>query len=201
MMSMRYKLVFKIYGVTVMDNGASSYRHFLEGDENAFSEILDMYRDNLIFFVNRTVNNLSVAEEIAADAFSELLVHPDRYDFSVSLKTYLFTIAHHKMVSYIRRSSRFVMVPIEDAPVKSLEYSSFEDEIFREEQKKILHNALLELPKDYRTVLHLIYFEEMSYEEAGKVMRKNVKQITNLAYRGRNALRVILEKGGFKYEE
>ncbi len=188
-------------GGTDMDNGASSYRHFLEGDESAFSEILDMYRDNLIFFINRTVNNLSIAEEIAADTFAELLVHPDRYDFSVTLKTYLFAIAHHKMVSHIRRSARFVMVPFEEAPVKSLEYASFEEEIFREEQKKILHNALLELPKDYHTVLHLIYFEEMSYEEAGKVMRKNVKQITNLAYRGRNALRVILEKGGFKYEE
>ena len=188
-------------GGTDMDNGASSYCHFLEGDESAFSEILDMYRDNLIFFINRTVNNLSIAEEIAADTFAELLVHPDRYDFSVTLKTYLFAIAHHKMVSHIRRSARFVMVPFEEAPVKSLEYASFEEEIFREEQKKILHNALLELPKDYHTVLHLIYFEEMSYEEAGKVMRKNVKQITNLAYRGRNALRVILEKGGFKYEE
>ena len=55
-----------------MDNGASSYRHFLDGDNNAFSEILDLYRDNLIFFINRTVNNLSVAEELAADNFAEL---------------------------------------------------------------------------------------------------------------------------------
>lgn len=184
-----------------MDNGASSYRHFLEGDENAFSEILDMYRDSLIFFINRTVNNLSIAEELAADAFSELLIHPKRYDFSVSLKTYLFAIAHHKTVSYIRRASRFTMVAIEDAPAKSLEYASFEEAVIKEEQKKILHNALSELPEDYRIALHLIYFEDMSYEEAGKVMHKNVKQITNLAYRGRNALRVILEKGGFKYEE
>ncbi|MGN0374986.1 MAG: RNA polymerase sigma factor [Butyrivibrio sp.] len=184
-----------------MDNGASSYHHFLEGDENAFSEILDMYRDSLIFFINRTVNNLSVAEELAADSFSELLVHPGRYDFSVSLKTYIFTIAHHKTVSYVRRAVKFAMVPIEEAPVKSMEYASFEEEVIKEEQKKILHNALSELPEDYRTVLHLIYFEEMSYAEAGKVMHKNVKQITNLAYRGKNALRVILEKGGFKYEE
>ena len=184
-----------------MDNGASSYRHFLEGDENAFSEILDMYRENLIFFINRTVNNLSVAEELAADAFSELLVHPKRYDFSVRLKTYLFSIAHNKMVSYIRKASRFAMVTYEEAPEKSLEYTSFEENIIKEEQKRILHNALLELPEDYRTALHLVYFEDMSYADAGKVMHKNVKQITNLVYRAKNSLRSILEKGGFSYDE
>ena len=184
-----------------MDNGASSYRHFLNGDENAFSEILDMYRENLIFFINRTVNNLSVAEELAADAFAELLVHPKRYDFSVSLKTYIFTIAHNKMVSYIRKASRFTMVTCEEAPVKSLEYASFEENIIKEERKKMLHEALLELPNDYRMVLHLIYFEDMSYADAGKVMHKNVKQVTNLAYRAKNSLRTILEKGGFSYDE
>ena len=184
-----------------MDNGASSYRHFLNGDESAFSEILDMYRENLIFFINRTVNNLSISEELAADTFSELLVHPKRYDFSVSLKTYIFAIAHNKMVSYIRKASRFAMVTYEEAPTKSLEYASFEENIIKEEQKQILHNALLELPEDYRTALHLVYFEDMSYADAGKVMHKNVKQITNLVYRAKNSLRSILEKGGFSYDE
>lgn len=184
-----------------MDNGASSYRRFLNGDEKAFSEILDVYRDNLIFFINRTVNNLSVAEELAADAFSELLFHPKRYDFRVSLKTYIFAIAHHKMVSYIRKNSRISMASIDDETVKSVEYQSFEEELFREERRKQCHEALEKLPKDYRTVLHLLYFENMSYEEAGKVMGKNIKQITNLAYRGRNAMKIILEQGGFIYEE
>ena len=86
-----------------MENGASSYRRFLEGDKNAFSELLDLYRDNLIFFINRTIHNLHVAEELAADCFVELLVHPKRYNFQYSLKTYLFTIAHHKTVNYIRQ--------------------------------------------------------------------------------------------------
>ena len=50
-----------------MDNGESSYRRFLDGENDAFGEILDMYRENLIFFINRTVNDLAVAEDIAAD--------------------------------------------------------------------------------------------------------------------------------------
>lgn len=64
-----------------MDNGVSSYRRFLEGEKSAFSELLDLYRDNLIFFINRTIHNLHVAEELAADCFVELLIHPKRYNF------------------------------------------------------------------------------------------------------------------------
>ena len=184
-----------------MDKGTEYYRQFLKGDGEVFSKILDLYRDKRIFFINRTVNNLSVAEEIAADAFSELLFNPGRYNFKVSLKTYIFAIAHHKMVSYIRRNSRFTMVSLEDVTPKSLEYAEFEEELFMEERKRTCHEALYKLPKDYRTVLHLLYFEDMTYEEAAKVMGKNIKQVTNLAYRGRNAMRVILEQGGFVYEE
>ena len=61
-----------------MDNGASSYRRFLAGDETAFDEILDLYRENLIFFINRFVRDTAAAEDLAIDAFLELLVHKNR---------------------------------------------------------------------------------------------------------------------------
>ena len=64
-----------------MDNGESSYRRFLDGDNDAFGEILDLYRENLIFFINRTVNDLAVAEDIAADSFAELIIHKRRFGF------------------------------------------------------------------------------------------------------------------------
>jgi len=47
-----------------------------------------------------------------------------------------------------------------------------------------------------REVIHLIYFENLSYEEAAKVMKKNKKQIDNLLYRAKSALRTILGKEG-----
>ena len=50
-----------------MDNGESSYRRFLEGDNGAFAEIVEAYKDSLIFFINRYVHNFAVAEELAQD--------------------------------------------------------------------------------------------------------------------------------------
>lgn len=65
----------------------------------------------------------------------------------------------------------------------------------------MINKALLSLPKDYREVLYLLYFDEMSYEEISKIMKKSVKQIYNLAFRGKTMLKKILEKDGFIYEE
>jgi RNA polymerase sigma-70 factor (ECF subfamily) len=47
-----------------------------------------------------------------------------------------------------------------------------------------------------RVAVHLIYFEDMTYDEAAKVMKKNRKQVDNLLYRAKKALRITLEKDG-----
>ena len=64
--------------------------------------------------------------------------------------------------------------------------------------QETLRTALNGLREDYRTILHLLYFEELSYEQAAKVMKKSRKQIDNLAYRAKLALKVRLEKEGME---
>ena len=75
-----------------MDNGASSYRRFLDGDEHAIDEIMEELFFPLVFFINRYVQDVPAAEDLAMDAVSELFVHPRRYNFKTSLKTYLFML-------------------------------------------------------------------------------------------------------------
>ncbi|MBQ2842347.1 MAG: RNA polymerase sigma factor [Clostridia bacterium] len=176
-----------------MDNGESSYRRFLDGDESAFGEILDMYSENLIFFINRYIRNVAIAQEISEDVFVELLIHKRRYNFKTSLKTYIFTIARNKTVDYIRRCERRPECAYEYIETES-DRKSLEDEFLKKEQERELHKAIDALNDDYKTVLHLIYFEDMSYEQAGKVMKKNKKQIENLAYRAKQALKKELKK-------
>ena len=175
-----------------MDNGESSYRRFLDGDESAFREIIDMYSENLIFFINRYVNNISIAQELSEDVFVEILIHKRRYNFKTSLKTYLFTIGRNKAVSYLRRCARkpeYSYAYIEN----EADRKNLEDEFIRKERENELHKALGKLNEDYRTVLHLVYFEEMSNDEAAKVMKKNRKQIENLLYRAKQSLRKEFE--------
>ena len=50
--------------------------------------------------------------------------------------------------------------------------------------------------EDMRAAVHLVFFEEMTYEEAAKVMKKNRKQIDNLLFRAKKELRAILGEDG-----
>lgn len=97
-----------------MDNGAASYRRFIDGDQEAFGEIVDLYRENLIFFIHRYVNDLDTAEDLAEDAFVELIVHPERFEGKSSLKTFLFAIARNKAVDWLRKHKRMKPVPLDE---------------------------------------------------------------------------------------
>lgn len=180
-----------------MDNGASSYRRFLQGDESGLTDIVNMYGDGLMLFINSFVNNLSLAEEIMEDVFMELVVKKHKFKEESSFKTYLFKIGRNKAFNVMKKNNRCTY--IEDKEIE--DDKKFEDTIIKNEEQKHIHNALKKLPKDYKTVLYLIYFEDMSYNEIEKVMKKNNKQIKNLAYRARIALKEILGKEGFVYEE
>ena len=179
-----------------MDNGASSYRRFLNGDESAFDEIMKELFDNLVFFVDRYVHDIHAAEDIAIDAFSDLVVNKHRYNFKVTLKTYLFMLGRSRALNYIKHRKVINFVELTEADNISAEQETLEEIILADERKRIINNALNSLPDDMRVVVHLIYFEDLSYDEAAKVMKKNRKQVDNLLYRAKKELRIILGKDG-----
>ncbi len=178
-----------------MDNGASSYRRFLDGDKNAFDEIITEYRDGLTFFIDRYVKDVQEAENLAIDVFTDLIVHKHRYNFKVSLKTYLYMMGRSRALDYLKHKRIIAFTVLEEGEaIENRE--SLEDVILKDEQKRIVHQALRKLPEQMQEVLHLIYFEELTYDEAAKIMKKSKKQVDNLLYRSKNMLRTILGKEG-----
>lgn len=184
-----------------MRSAEESYRLFVKGDKTAFTDVIDEYRDSLIFFVNSYVSDLDTAEDIAADSLAELIVHPERFAFKSSLKTYVFSIARNKAVNYTKKHSHLVFAEQYREDEKSLEYTEFENDMLRTQQAERLHRVLGKLKESYRTAVHLVYFENMSYKEAAAVMHKTVKQVDNYVTRGKAAIKKLLEEEGFVYEE
>lgn len=176
-----------------MDKGAECYRRYLDGDEKAFGELIAAYADGLIFFLDRYIHNPAVSQELSEDVFVELLVHRHRYNFKTPLKTYLFTIGRNKAIDYIRKVARHPECAYDALP-EIADTLRLEEEFIRDEEHRELHEAIAQLPDDYKTVLHLIYFEDMSTAQAAKVMKKSGKQIENLSYRAKKSLRKILEQ-------
>ncbi|MBR2406024.1 MAG: sigma-70 family RNA polymerase sigma factor [Clostridia bacterium] len=177
-----------------MDNAACSYRRFLEGEERAFDEIIKDLFDPLVFFIHRYVQDIHTAEDIAIDAFSDLVVHRHRYNFKVTLKTYVFMLGRSRALNYIKHRSRMATVAL-DGLENTLSANELPEEVLlADEQKRAVHAALAALPEEMRAAVHLVYFEELSYEEAARVMKKNKKQIDNLLYRAKALLRTTLNK-------
>ncbi len=75
-----------------MDNGASSYRRFLDGDDKGIAEIVGDYKDGLILYLNGYVNNIFIAEELAEDTFFRLITRKPRYSGKSTFKSWLYAI-------------------------------------------------------------------------------------------------------------
>ena len=184
-----------------MDNGASSYRRFLDGDDNGITEIVENYKDGLILYLNGYVKNIFVAEELTEDTFFRLMIKKPKYSGKSTFKSWLYAIGRNVAVDYIRHNSKILNVPIDDVENYLIEEQSLEQSYIKEENKIIVNKALNELIPEYRNVLWLTYFEEFSNKETAIILKKTERQIKNLLYRARKALKSKLEKEGFEYDE
>ena len=169
------------------------YRRFLAcRAENDFRILLERHRESLILFLNGYVHNLEDAEELMLDAYAEAAA---REDFSgrSSFKTWLFSIGKHLALMRLRkRRVDFTEYREEEELAEPPEF-----ELLKKERDRQLFQALQRLNPEYRQVLVLLYYEQMTHEEAGAVMGKRKKQIYNLAERGKKALKGELERMGF----
>jgi RNA polymerase sigma-70 factor (ECF subfamily) len=183
-----------------MDNGASSYRRFLDGDDNGIVEIIREYKDGLILFLNRYVHNIHIAEELAEDTFVRIVTKKPRYVAKYSFKTWLYTIGRNIAINYIKHESKISNKGTEDLDRLSKDEETLEQSYLREEQKIMVHHALSKINSDYGTILYLKFFEDLTNEQIAKVTKKNKRQIENLIYQAKQSLRAELEKEGFTYE-
>lgn len=184
-----------------MENGACLYRRYIAGDDGAFDSLMDLYHDGLILFINKLVGNYAVAEELAADTFVELLIHKKRFFGNSDFKTYLYSIGRHKAIDYIRRDAKKKTVPTDEILELSDEAQRIEEDYITDESRRALHCAIDKLSEDARAAVYLVFFEELSYEDAARVLGKNKKQIDNLVYRAKATLKKNLTEEGISHAQ
>ena len=184
-----------------MDNGASSYRRFLEGDDNGIVEIIRDYKDGLILFLNRYVNNIHTAEELAEDTFFRLATRKPRFIDKYAFKTWLYTIGRNIAINHIKHLGKITNIPFEDLERIQNDEDALEQSYIKEEQRILLHKALSKIKSEYSQVLYLKFFEDLPNEQIAVVMKKNKRQIENLIYQAKQSLKSELDKEGYHYEE
>ena len=182
-----------------MDNGASSYLRFLNGDNDSFVELVKEYGDGLILFLNSIIRDIHIAEEAANDTLMKLYIKKPQYKNEYSFKTWLYTIGRNKAFDIQRKRSRITEISLDGAySVPTGE--NIEQNYLQQEKCSMLRLAVSKLKPEYSQILCLIYFENFDNTEAGKIMKKSSKQIRDLLYRAKNALKRELEKEDAEYD-
>ena len=95
-------------------------------------------------------------------------------------------IKHRKVIDFVELSEAHALA----------DSAALEELVLADDRMRQVYAAIAKLPEDMRVAVHLVYFEQMSYEEAAKVMKKNRKQVDNLLYRAKKELRIILGEDG-----
>ena len=102
-----------------MDNGASSYHRFLEGDRDGFAQIVYDYYDGLVLYLNTWLNNLHDAEDMAQETLVVLVSKKPEFEGKSSFKTWLYGIGRNVTVAYLRKNHRIVAASPEDLTLLS----------------------------------------------------------------------------------
>jgi len=183
-----------------VDNGASSYRRFLAGDDTGIVEIIRIYKDGLILYLNGYLNNIYEAEEVMEDVFFKLVTKKPHFRSESAFKTWLFSIGRNLALDHLRKKRKTSNVSFEELENYIQEENTVEKEFLKAEEKIIVHKALNRLKPEYRNVLFLVYFEDFSNQEVAVILKKNKRQIENLIYRAKASLKTELYKEGYVYE-
>lgn len=183
-----------------MDKGAQHYERFLHGDKNAIADIIEEYRAGLELYLYSVVGDIGLAEEITQETFVKLFTKKPGFRAKASFKTWLYTIGKNSALNYLKKHRRDLSSDREDMPDFEGDVATLEEICIADERKKAVHKALGKLKKEYREVLWLTYFEDMSSKESAAVMNKSVHNIHTLLTRARQALKKQLEEDGFDYE-
>ena len=184
-----------------MDIGAKYYLQYLSGDDQCVYELVKEYSVGLTLYLNGIVNHIQVAEDLMEETFFKIITKRPKYNGKSSFKTWFYTIGRNIAMDYLRKNKRIVDIPFEHLENHIQEENDLYLQYLKEERKLMVHKALKKINTDYYQVLWLLYFEQLSHEEISMIMKKNSRQITNLVYRAKAALRKEIEKEGFEYEE
>ena len=174
------------------------YNRFLNGDTDCLAQIICAYKDGLILYLNSYVCDISLAEELTEETFVKLVLKRPRFSGDSAFKTWLYTIARHVAIDFLRRRRQDVST--EECMELVDQQANLEREFLKQEQKIQLHDAMKQLKPEYRQVLWLYYFADFSHKDIAKILGKTTHNVEMLASRARQALKIILNKEGFVYE-
>ena len=168
-------------------NESELIARIMNGDEDALGQIIDRYKEGLYRHCFRFTRDEDEAEDIAHEAFIEAYVHIDRYNSTYRFSTWLYKIATNLALMRLRKRRDVHLDEDELDRVLSDLQSTEEFALYRE-----LHEAVDDLPLQYRTVVSMHYWQGKSYGEIASHMGTSVGSVKGWMSRAKKQLKEAL---------
>jgi len=163
------------------------------GSEHAFRCLFEQERERLRRFVVKLVNDADEAENIVQETFTEAYRQIEDFRGESSVSTWLFSIAKHLAYGHLRKTDRHNYLEHETIEFLQIDQdettTATEEEVELSERKRIVHDALQELPEHYRRVVELRDLEEKSTTETAEQLELTEVNVRVRLHRARKQLR------------
>jgi RNA polymerase sigma-70 factor (ECF subfamily) len=166
---------------------------FVAGQEDAFVELYQRYRDRIVTFTSRMLADQARGEDAAQEVFLKLYRSRVSYQPHSRFSTFLYRIAtNHCLNQRARLDHRLVDSEPDQDQIASAELDQ-QANLANKQLRASLQRALAALPERQRAALLLVHYEGMSYRDAAESIDVSEPAIKSLIHRARAALMTELE--------
>lgn len=173
-----------------------------DGDQKAYAELMQRYKDSIYFMAVKMVNNKDDAMDLTVETFGKAFENIEKYKPDFAFSTWLFRIATNNCIDFIRKK-RLNVVSLQSLSeddgkerqfqVRSEGLNPEETSIKKQENEK-LKNIVEQLPSRYRTLIILRYYDELSYEEIASQLDIPLGTVKAQLFRARDLLANIMNR-------
>jgi RNA polymerase sigma-70 factor (ECF subfamily) len=173
------------------------------GNQKAYAELMDRYREPLFYMLLKMVNNKDDAEDLTLEAFGKAFNRLDQYTASFAFSTWLFKIASNNCIDFIRRKRMKVFsidktYEREEGNEITFELKSStpdpEEKVMFKQEYQIMVDAIEKLKPRYKELIKLRYFDELSYEEISQTLNLPLGTVKAQLFRAREFVTAIFNK-------
>jgi RNA polymerase sigma factor (sigma-70 family) len=173
-----------------------------QGDQKAYAELMNNYRESLYYMLLKMTNNQVDADDLTIEAFGKAFKKLHQYTPDYAFSTWLFKIAANNCIDFMRKSRRISFAdnlyhddPDSEDFTGNVPCSNLSpEEKFIEKQKIRLMREIVErLKPHYRMMVDLRYFKEFSYEEIAEKLDLPLGTVKAQLFRARELLYQVLK--------
>ncbi len=184
------------YHQMTTDQEASIINQIIGGDTQAFSVLVDVYKDLVFTLAIRMLKNREEAEEVSQDTFIKIYKALPKFKGESKLSTWIYKVAYNTCLDQIKKNNRrYDEVAIDsfsENQIKTLDNAL--DALEEKEQQQTIQDCLQQLTSKDSFLLTLFYFEELSLEEISKVVNMEANTVKVNIHRARKRLGNILKQ-------